>query len=176
MATHLPVNHNLRTLYRTLAGLTGVYLTGFGLTGALASRGRPFFDQGDTTAWGLHTNMAFALLSVAVGVVILAGVAIGRNVDRFINMTGAVVFLVCGLIMLALSRSSFNFLNYDVTAAVVSFVIGTILLLSGMYGRVGPAEQRVREESFRHNTRRDPVRHVWTRIPPKKPRAGQRFA
>lgn len=176
MATHLPVNHNLRSVYRGLAGLTGVYLTGFGLSGVSASRGLPFFDQGDTKAWGLHTNMAFALLSLGVGLVILAGVAIGHNVDRFINMTGALVFMVCGLIMLALSRSSLNFLNYDVTAAVVSFVIGTVLLLSGLYGRVGPVEQQAREEGFRHNMHHDPVRHVWSRIPPKKPRASGRFA
>jgi hypothetical protein len=176
MATHLPVNHRFRGLYRGLAGATGIYLVGFGAAGAAASRGEPFFGQGDMQAWGLHTNMAFSVLSIAVGVVILAGVAIGRNVDRFINMIGANVFILAGLIMLPLSRSSLNFLNYDVTAAVVSFVIGTILLLSGLYGRVGPAEQRAHEEAFRHNTEVDPVRHAWSKLPPKKPRTSGRFA
>ena len=175
MATHLPVNHRFRGLYRGLAGATGIYLVGFGAAGVNASRGQAFFDQGDTVAWGLHTNMAFAVLSIVVGAVILAGVAIGHNVDRFINMVGAVVFLVAGLIMLPLSRSSINFLNYDVTAAVVSFLIGSILLLSGLYGRVGPAEQRVHEENFRHNTHPDPVMHSWRKLPPKKPKAS-RFA
>lgn len=176
MATHLPVNHRLRGLYRGLAGATGLYLVGFGTAGAMTSRGEPFFGQGDTEAWGLHTNMAFAVLSIAVGAVILFGVAIGRNVDRFINIVGAVVFMVAGLIMLPLSRSGLNFLNYDVSAAVVSFAIGTILLLSGLYGRVGPAEQRAHEEGFRCNTERDPVQHSWRKLPPKKPRAGGRFA
>jgi hypothetical protein len=176
MATHLPVNHHLRGLYRGLAGLTGVYLAGFGVAGILASRGRPFFDQGETEAWGLKTNMAFGVLSVIVGLVILIGVIIGHNVDRFINMIGAVVFLVCGLIMLTLSRSGLNFLNYDVSAAVVSFVIGTLLLLSGLYGRIGPDEQQAREEDFRHNVHHDPVRHLWSKIPPKKSREGRRFA
>jgi hypothetical protein len=176
MATHLPVNHRLRGLYRALAGTTGIYLVGFGASGATASRGKPFFDQGNTEAWGLHTNTAFAVLSLAVGSVILFGVAIGRNVDRFINMVGAVVFMVAGLIMLPLSLSSFNFLNYDVSAAVVSFVIGSILLISGLYGRVGPAEQRVREEGFRLNTHHDPVQHAWSKQPPKKPRSSGRFA
>ena len=53
MATHLPVNHRLRGLYRGLAGATGIYLVGFGTAGAMASRGRPFFDQGDTQALSL---------------------------------------------------------------------------------------------------------------------------
>lgn len=176
MATHLPVNHRLRGLYRGLAGATGIYLVGFGTAGAMAARGKPFFDQGSTQAWGLHTNMAFAVLSIAVGAVILAGVAIGRNVDRFINMLGALVFIAAGLIMLPLSLSSLNFLNYDVSAAVVSFVIGSILLLSGLYGRVGPAEQRVHEEGFRCNTERDPVQHAWSKLPPKKPKTSGRFA
>jgi len=56
-------------------------------------------------------------------------------------------------------------------------VIGTILLLSGMYGRVGPAEQRVHEENFRHNTHPDPVQHAWQRrVPPKKAKTSGRFA
>jgi uncharacterized protein DUF4383 len=176
MATHLPVNHRFRLLYRGLAGATGIYLIGFGVAGASASAGEPFFGQGGTQAWGLHTNMAFSVLSIAVGAVILAGVAIGRNVDRFINMIGAIVFIVAGLIMLPLSRSSLNFLNYDVTAAVVSFVIGAILLLSGLYGRVGPADQRNHEEGFRCNKEVDPVRHSWSKLPPKKPRTSGRFA
>ncbi len=176
MATHLPVNHRLRGLYRGLAGATGIYLVGFGTAGAMASRGEPFFGQGDTEAWGLHTNMAFAVLSIVVGAVILIGVALGRNVDRFINMLGAVVFIVAGLIMLPLSLSTFNFLNYDVEAAVVSFVIGMILLLSGLYGRVGHADQHAHEEAFRLNIERDPVHHAWSKLPPKKPRSSGRFA
>lgn len=176
MATHLPVNHKYRGVYRALAGATGLYLVGFGVAGVAASRGQPFFEQGDTQVWGLHTNMAFAVLSIVVGAVILVGAAIGHNIDRFINMIGAMVFITAGLIMLPLSRSSIDFLNYDVTAAVVSFVIGTILLLSGLYGRVGPAEQRTREESFRHNIHPDPVPHIWQKLPPKKPKTNRRFA
>ena len=177
MATHLPVNHRLRWLYRALAGLTGIYLISFGVASVVATRDMPFFGQGPTEAWGLHTNMAFAVLSIVVGAVILVGVVIGRNVDRFINMVGAVVFILAGLIMLPLSRSDLNFLNYDVTAAVVSFIIGTILLLSGLYGRVGPHEKRSHEEGFRENMEKDPVEHVWAKeLPPKRPRDSDRFA
>lgn len=176
MATHLPVNHRFRGFYRALAGLTGAYLIGFGVLGVLASRGKPFFGRGHTEALGLHTNMAFAVLSIVVGSVILIGVVIGHNVDRFINMVGAFVFILAGLIMLPLSRTNVDFLNYDVMASIVSFVIGTILLLSGLYGRVGPPDQRVHEEGFRHNTEKDPVRHFWNKLPPKKKRNDDRFA
>jgi Domain of unknown function (DUF4383) len=177
MATHLPVNHRLRWLYRGLSGATGVYLISFGVAGVVATRHMPFFGRGPTETWGLHTNMAFAVLSIVVGAVILVGVVIGRNVDRFVNMVGAVVFILAGLIMLPLSRTDLDILNYDVTAAVVSFIIGTILLLSGLYGRVGPKDQRSREEGFRENKEEDPVVHVWTKeLPPKKPRRNDRFA
>jgi hypothetical protein len=176
MATHLPVNHRLRGLYRALAGTTGIFLVGFGIAGVLASRGKPFFHQGGTQAWGIHTDTAFAVLSIVVGLVILVGVAIGRNVDRFINMVGAIVFMVAGLIMLPVLRTNANILNYDVTAACVSFLIGAILLLSGLYGRIGPAHQRFHEENFRCNKHPDPVMHFWMKLPPKKPRTNRRFA
>lgn len=176
MATHLPVNHRLRGFYRVLSGVTAIYLVWFGVVGVMASRGTAFFGRGHIEALGLHTNMAFAVLSIVVGSVILIGVVIGHNVDRFINMVGAFVFILAGLIMLPLSRTSLDFLNYDVMASIVSFVIGTILLLSGLYGRVGPPDQRVHEEGFRHNTEKDPVRHFWSKLPPKRKRDGDRFA
>ncbi|WP_051366130.1 DUF4383 domain-containing protein [Hamadaea tsunoensis] len=168
MATHLPMNHRLRPFYRVLSGATGVYLLGFGLTGVARSWGDPFFDQGDTKAWGLRTNMAFSLLSVLVGLIILAGMLIGRNVDRNINLVGAAVFMLAGLFMLPLSRSSLDFLNYDVSASVVSFIIGSILLTAGLYGRVGPPAAQAAEDGFRLGKDGDPVLHQWTKLPPKK--------
>jgi len=170
MATHLPMNHRLRPYYRALAGATGVFLIGFGIASLVAAWGDPFFAQGGTKAWGLHTNLAFGVLSIVVGAVILVGVIIGNNVDRTIDLAGSLVFIVAGLIMLPLSRSSLNFLNYDVTAAVVSFAIGSVLGIAGLYGRVGTHDRQEHEEGFRHGSDRDPVRHNWSKLPPKRPK------
>ncbi|MBB5868258.1 peptidoglycan/LPS O-acetylase OafA/YrhL [Allocatelliglobosispora scoriae] len=176
MSTHLPVNHRLRPLFRTLAGATGVYLIGFGVVGLAHSRGHPFFGDGDITALGLRTNTAFALLSLVAGIIILVGVIVGRNVDRAINFVASGVFIVFGLGMMAISRTPANFLNYDVGAAAVSFVIGSVLLIAALYGRVGPPGQELQEEGFRRSYNGDPVHHAWGHLPPKKPKANSRFA
>jgi hypothetical protein len=147
---HIPINHPLRPLYRTLAALAGLYVLVFGIVGLNRSWGGGFFGHADTYALGLRTNVAFSLLSIVVGFVVFAGALYGRNVDHYINLVGGFVFLLAGLAMLALLRTNANFLNFTVGTCVVSFVIGTAMLVAGLYGRVGPADEAQAEEQFRH--------------------------
>ncbi|BCJ72258.1 hypothetical protein CS0771_18020 [Catellatospora sp. IY07-71] len=150
---HLPVNHRLRPQWRFLAGLCGAYLLVFGIVGAVRSAGEPFFSRADTDALGLKTNPAFAWLSIIVGAVVLGGAFIGRNIDHWINMIGGAVFLLAGLFMLLLMQTPANKLNFEVATTVVSFIIGTILLIAGMYGKVGTPAEAIAEEVLRHSTR-----------------------
>jgi hypothetical protein len=149
---HLPVNHPARPLLRALAAAAGLYVLGFGVVGFVETLGLPFFDRGEHYALGLLTNPAFSLLSVAAGPVLLAGALYGRNVDHFINLAGSVVFLVSGIVMLAVQRTDANLLNFAVRNCVVSFLIGLALLLAGMYGKVGPPEEAAAEREFRQGT------------------------
>ncbi|WP_344075619.1 DUF4383 domain-containing protein [Luedemannella helvata] len=175
---HLPVNHPLRPLYRVLAGLAGLYVLIFGIVGFTKTSGMAFFAQDDLPhAMGLKTNRAFALLSIIVGVVIVVGALIGRNVDHLINLAGGVVFLLAGMIMLTLLRTNVNFLGFDVSTCIVSFIIGGVMATAGLYGKVGTPEQAAMEEGFRHGTP-DPTDHKWKfHGPPKDPeRSTSRFA
>src|SRR5215469_187283 len=98
---HFPINHHLRPLYRTLAGLAGLYVLAFGITALVKTNGLPFFAQhGLPSALGLHANRAFAILSIVVGAVLVGGAIIGRNVDRWINLVGGLVFLLSGFVMM----------------------------------------------------------------------------
>jgi len=152
---HLPINHRLGGFYRTLAALAGLYLLLFGIIGAAKTWGEEdFFAQGGTAeALGLQTNPAFSLLSIIVGVVILLGAFIGRNIDHYLNYAGGVIFWLSGLFGLILVRTGANFLNFEISTCIVSFIIGTVLVLAGMYGKRGTAEQAAEEETFRHSGR-----------------------
>ncbi len=175
---HLPVNHPLRPLYRVLAGLAGLYVLIFGIVGWARTSGMAFFAQDHLPdAMGLKTNRAFALLSIIVGAVILVGALIGRNVDRMINLAGGLVFLLAGIIMLTLLRTNLNFLGFEVSTCVASFIIGGVMATAGLYGKVGSPELAAMEEGFRHGTP-DPTDHKWKfHGPPKDPeRASSRFA
>lgn len=154
---HLPINHRFRPIYRFLAGVSGAYLLVFGVVGLIRTWGDPLFSRDDVKALGLRTNLAFALLSIIVGAVILAGAVRGNNADHFINTAGGAVFLLAGLIMLMVMQTEANILNFEVATSVVSFIIGTVLLIAGMYGKTGTVSAEQDEEQFRHSGRGTPV-------------------
>jgi hypothetical protein len=148
--SHIPVNHHLRPLYRVLAALTGLYVLIFGIVGLAQTSGGEFFARTDTWALGLRTNLAFSLVSAVAGAILLISVLIGRNVDRFVYLALATVFLVAGGAMMALMQTDSNLLNFSMATCVVSFLIGSVLGIAGLYGKVGSVEQAAAEEAFRH--------------------------
>jgi hypothetical protein len=146
---HLPVNHRLRPLYRAVAVLIGIYLMVFGLIGVIKCAGDPFFDRGDVTVLGLKTNLAFAVLSLIVGAIIVAGAFLGRNAGHFLNMGLGGLFMFVGVFGLVIIRSDLNKLNFSVATCVVSSLIGTALLIAGLYGKTGSDEAARHEEELR---------------------------
>ncbi|MFF3844181.1 DUF4383 domain-containing protein [Streptomyces sp. NPDC002328] len=134
---HLPVDHRLNRVYRIGAGLMGLGLLVFGIFGIMSRIG--FFDTGGDTVWALNTNGALSWLSVAVGLLLLAGMVIGGNFASTLNLTLGVLFILSGFLNMALLETEFNFLAFEIQNCMLSFVIGILLLVFGMYGRVGSA-------------------------------------
>ncbi len=159
---HMPINHRLLGLWRTLSALAGAYVLGFGIVGLTATWDTPFFGRQSTWVLGLRTNLAFSVLSVLVGAVVFAGALVGGNLDRRVNLMGGIVFLVAGIVMMTLMQTSLNLLNFTMATCIVSFLIGLVLLTTGLYGQVGPPHRRHAEEAYRHGGV-DPMGHVWQR-------------
>ena len=138
MFLHLPINHPLRGLYRSLGALAGLYVLVFGIVGFTQTRGTALFAQAHLP-WvlGLRTNLAFALLSILGGLILLFGVLVGRNLSFLVSLGGGVVFMVVGMLMLGLLRTDANFLGFTVTTCIVSFILGSIIFTAGLYGRTG---------------------------------------
>lgn len=154
---HFPINHPLQPLYRVLAGLAGVYVLVFGITGLVQTRQLGTFAQdGLPAVLGLHANRAFAIISVVAGVVLVAGAVIGGKLDQRINLVIAVVFVLSGFAMMILLQSSLNFLGFSIATCVVSFLIGMLLFTAALYGKVGTDEEVRAEELFRHGQGPDP--------------------
>jgi hypothetical protein len=148
--SHLPVNHPLRPLYRVLAAAAGLYVLVFGVVGAVQTRNAALFDRGDMVVLGLRTNLAFALASIAAGLVILLALFIGRNVDFVVNLWGGVLFMAAGLASMAVLHTDLNLLNFSIPTVIVSFVIGFVLFAGGLYGRSGSETVAAAEELIRH--------------------------
>ncbi|WP_433315806.1 DUF4383 domain-containing protein [Micromonospora sp. CA-269861] len=138
---HTPVNHPARPIYRAIGGLTGLYLVVFGVLGIIASTGNEILAQDDTRVLGQGTNLGFSLLSVLLGIVVLVGTALGRNIDVAINQWLAYSLMVVSLAGLAFIRTDANFFNFSITTVVVVMTAALVLLMVGMYGKVGTDDE-----------------------------------
>jgi hypothetical protein len=148
MASHFPVNHPLRPTYRALGGLTGLYLVVFGILGLIEASGDEFFAQNDTEALWQGTNLGHSVISIAVGLIILIGIAIGRNVDTAINKWSGYGLAALSLAGLAVMRTDANYLNFTMPTVIVTMALALVLLTAGMYGKLGTEEQaRVSREA-----------------------------
>ncbi|MGW5862417.1 DUF4383 domain-containing protein [Streptomyces sp. NPDC055239] len=134
---HLPVDHRLSTVYRGGAGLMGLVLLAFGVLGLIDKIG--FFDTGGDTVAGLNTNGALSILSICVGLLLLVGMVIGGNFASTLNMVLGCAFILSGFVNLALLDTGLNFLAFRMPNVLFSFVVGILLMIFGMYGRVGSA-------------------------------------
>jgi hypothetical protein len=95
--------------------------------------------------------MAFSILSIVSGAVILGGLVIGHNLDQFIDYWGGILFLVVPTVMMTVLRTDGNVLNFSITTVIVSYVIGMVLFGSGLYIKVGTEEDRRIAESYRYS-------------------------
>ncbi|MGI5525377.1 DUF4383 domain-containing protein [Micromonospora sp. CA-259024] len=138
---HTPVNHPARPIYRAIGGLTGLYLVVFGVLGIITSTGSEILAQDDTRVLGQGTNLGFSLLSVLLGLVVLAGTALGRNIDVAINQWLAYALMVISLAGLAFIRTDANFFNFSIATVIVVMTVALVLLMVGMYGKVGSKEE-----------------------------------
>ncbi|MFE3942140.1 DUF4383 domain-containing protein [Streptomyces sp. NPDC059118] len=131
---HLPVDHRLSQVYRVGAGLMGLVLLAFGVLGLINKIG--FFSTGGATVAGLNTNGALSVLSICVGLLLFIGMVIGGNFASTLNMILGVAFILSGFVNLALLETDYNFLAFHLQNVLFSFVVGLMLMVFGMYGRV----------------------------------------
>jgi hypothetical protein len=158
---HIPVNHRLQPWYRLLAALAGAFVLVFGIIGIIRTAGDPLFVRGTDEVFGLKLNLAFSIISVLTGIVVLGGAALGRNSDHYINLVAGGVFLGAGMLMMILLRTDADFLNFRMATCIVSFVIGLALLLAGLYGKTASVAAEAHEEHFRLHHGADPHNHRW---------------
>ncbi|MFD0020372.1 DUF4383 domain-containing protein [Streptomyces sp. NPDC058382] len=131
---HLPVDHRLSRVYRGGAGLMGLVLLAFGILGLIDKIG--FFDTGGDTVAGLSTNGALSVLSICVGLLLFVGMMVSGNFASTLNMVLGILFILSGFVNLALLDTGLNFLAFKIQNVLFSFVVGLLLMMFGMYGRV----------------------------------------
>ncbi|WP_433827343.1 DUF4383 domain-containing protein [Actinoplanes sp. CA-015351] len=150
MASHIPVNHPLRAIYRIVGFVVGAYLVVFGVLGAIQTAGEPFANETGIRVLGQETNMLSSLIHIAVGALVLIGTAIGKNLDVAIDKYLGWALLVVGSYALATIRTDANFFGYSISTVVVTYLAGLLLITVSLYSKVVPesragAPRQVRE-------------------------------
>jgi len=148
--SHIPVNHQLRGVYRGINAVIGLAVLVFGILGAIRTWGDPFFGRGNVEVFGIDTNLALSVLSIAAGGLVLVAAILGGNVNHFVALWVGGLMVFVALLQLALLRTDANILNFTVGAAVAGMLLGMTLVCAGLYTKTGTPELALAEEQFRH--------------------------
>jgi len=153
---HNPVDHPLRPLYRAIGALTGVYLIVFGIVGLIVTSGDGLFGTDGDRVLGQGANLFWSIVSLVLGVIVVAVTALGRNLDTEADKFIGWGLLVVGSYGLAASRTDANFLDFTIATVVVTYLVGLLLIMTGLYSKVAPPQDAGRS---RHD-REAPVREA----------------
>ena len=129
--TGTPLDH----LHRVGAVVFGLGLAAFGLLGLWA--GPEMFATTGPTVLGLSSNGLLAVISIAVGAVLVAaGLRGGRTASTVLVIAGS-AFVLSGLVNALVLGTRLNLLAFQISNVVFSFVAGALLLFLGAWGRFG---------------------------------------
>jgi hypothetical protein len=138
---HYPVNHPLRPIYRALSGLAGIYLVIFGIIGLIVTSGDGLFGTAGHRVLGQGANLFWSIVSLIIGAIVVVATVLGRNIvsetDKYIGWG----LLVVGTFGLAVGRTDANVLDFSISTVVVTYLVGLVLIMSGLYTKVAAPQQ-----------------------------------
>ncbi len=128
-----PPGHGPDRVHRIGAAALGVGLFLFGILGFVYQL--EFLTVRGETVLGLSSNGLLSTISIVVGGVLIAAALRGGRLASTISASIGVLFLLSGLLNLAVLKTEFNLLAFRLSNVIFSFVVGMLLLFLGAYGR-----------------------------------------
>ena len=122
------------TVQRIGALAVAAVLLVFGVLGFAG--GLDFFATDGEPVLGLSSNGLLSTVSVVTALVLVVAALRSPRVASTVMIVVGVLFLVSALANLAVLRTEFNLLAFEMENVVFSVVAGLFLLLLGAYGRV----------------------------------------
>ncbi|MGB8994386.1 MAG: DUF4383 domain-containing protein [Pseudonocardiaceae bacterium] len=120
-------------MHRTGAAVLGAGLCLFGILGFVDRL--KFLALHGRVVLGLASNGLLATISVVVGVVLIGAALRGGRISSTITVVVGLLFLLSGMLNLAVLDTKFNLLAFRLSNVVFSIIAGTLLLCLGAYGR-----------------------------------------
>jgi hypothetical protein len=123
----------LDLVHRVGAAVLGVGLWIFGILG-FVNRLDYLSVQGEEVL-GLSSNGLLSTISLVVGGVLIVAALRGGRISSTVTIVVGVLFLLSGLLNLAVLDTELNLLAFRMSNVIFSFVTGMLLLFLGAYGR-----------------------------------------
>lgn len=124
----------LDLVHRIGASTVAVVIIGFGALGLVGGLG--FFETSGEPVAGLSSNGLLSVISLVTGAVLIGSAVRGGRTASTVTATIGGLFILSGLVNLALLRTSFNILAFEIPNVFFSLIVGVVLLSVGLYGRV----------------------------------------
>jgi hypothetical protein len=129
-----PYDTRVLTVHRIGAIGVALVILVFGVLGF--ANGLAFFSTNGDRILGMSSNGLLSTISVLTAVVLIAAALRGPRVASTVMIVVGALFILSALANLAVLRTSFNVLAFELTNVGFSVVAGLVLLLLGAYGRV----------------------------------------
>ncbi|MGH3823585.1 MAG: DUF4383 domain-containing protein [Pseudonocardiaceae bacterium] len=128
-----PPGRRLDLVHRIGSAVFGAGLCAFGALG-VANRLEFLAVQGKVLL-GLASNGLLATISLIVGGVLVGAAVRGGRISSTITIIVGVLFLLSGLLNLAVLHTQLNLLGFRLSNVIFSLIAGMLLLFLGAYGR-----------------------------------------
>ncbi|NHD15831.1 MULTISPECIES: DUF4383 domain-containing protein [unclassified Actinopolyspora] len=158
-------------IHRSGAAVIGLALLVFAITGLV--RGLSWFRTEGQWVYGLSSNGALAIISVVAGALLVGAALWGPRVSSTTSVVFAVLFLLSGIVHLAILHTTFNVLAFRLPNVFFSLVVGIFLLVLGFYGRVSgglPPDNPYRRAHPMRSRRPDPEEQLRAEEPDEQER------
>lgn len=129
-----PGPHPVHTVHRAGAAAIGGFLLVFGILGL--AQGSAMLAPPGSPVLGLTSNGLLSVISVVVAVVLLGAAVRGGPAASTVSLLVGVGFLLSGMVHVFLLTSPMNMLAFTLPNVLFSFAVGTVLVVSGAYGRI----------------------------------------
>ncbi len=120
-------------MHRIGAAVLGVGLCVFGILGLVNQLG--FLSIEGEEVLGLSTNGLLSTISIVVGGILIAASLRGGRISSTVTTVVGSLFLLSGLLNLAVLDTELNLLAFEIPNVIFSFIVGMMLLFLGCYGR-----------------------------------------
>ncbi len=148
-----PGPHPVHTVHRVGAASIGVFLTVFAVLGI--NRGIPLITTEGVPVVGLSSNGLLAVISLLVGLMLIASAARGGQLASTISIVLGGLFLLSGLGNVLVLGTPMNMLAFQLSNVIFSLAVGAVLLIMGSYGRLTGALPL--DNPYHHDVPEDPT-------------------